>query len=397
MGEARGIGRPNGCMDVIESIYEAALDAAVWPKALEAIRKYIWADSALLRIYRTNFETVVQTTTVGFDPAYAQAYRDEFVLDDPIVPVIESLAPGQMAILDEALPFNRLRDTRFYCEYMKPQDKRYVLGGPVVRGDGFEVMIGVQRGRDSPAFGSRELMRVRKVVPHLARGLALANRLEQANVRAQLGDTMLGTVVPGVLLFDSKGRVVYLNPAAEALLAGQKSLMLRGGRLQTPRRTLQHWLDVVTVVEKRDTHLPGWEGSSARFTAFDGMGDVALAMLPWRNTTRIPGSSLACVVTVGILTPLDGRDTHSVELIQSLFVLSVGEARLTEALVSTGSLAAAAQKLGIKPATARDRLKSVFRKTGFSSQAALIAAVLRSPTRKAITDPLGGHCAADNH
>ena len=386
----RNRSRPGGSAQVIESIYDATLDAPMWPAALEAIRAYIWADSALLRVYGARFAEVVQATTVGFDPAYAEAYRDEFVREDPIVPVIDTLSAGRVILLEDALPFSRLRNTRFYCEYMKPQDKRHVLGGPLLRRDGFEVMIGAQRGHDSPAFGTRELARVRRVVPHLVRALTLADRLEQTSLRARLADTMLGTAVPGILLFDAHGRVVYLNPAAESLLVGQKALALRGSRLQTPHRQLQQWLDLVTVSKNRDTHAHDWEGSSARFTAFDGSGDLALAVLPWRNASMLPACPATGVVTVGVLTHLDGRETYSVELIQSLFGLTAGEARLAEALVTTGSLAAAAQKLAIRPSTARDRIKSVFRKTGFTTQMALITALLRSPTRKAILDSPDG-------
>lgn len=371
-----------GSTRVIESIYDAAVDATLWPQALETVRAYIWADSALLRVYGGDFADVIQVTAVGFDSSYVRTYRDELVHEDPMVPLLETLPPGRMILLEDALAPENPREMRVGCEHAKPQHKRHVMGGSVLRRDGIEVMIGVQRGQDAPEFGGRELMRLKRIVPHIARALSLTDHLEQILLRARLADTMLGTPLTGVLLLDAFGRVTYLSPAAESVLTGQKVLSLHHGRLKTPYPKLQQWLDLVTVCERREAKGKCWKGSSARFTAFDGTGDLALMVLPWRDAERMPAWPATGVVTIGLLTPLDCRETFSVEGIQTLFGLTRGEAALTAALVTSGNLIAAAQCLGIRPSTARDRLKSVYRKTGFKTQMALACAIVRSATRQ---------------
>ena len=380
MGSLRPLREPKRLSEVIEAIYDGALDPSLWPQTIEPVCAYVQAESALLRVYGRHWGSVLQSMSTGFDPAFQEAYRLEFIHEDPIVPILEALPPGRMIILDQELPFARLQTTRFYQEYMKSQDKRHVLGGPLLRVSDSSVMIGFQRAHDAPAFTIREQRRAQALVPHWIRALRLAERLRQEQTPTRMTETLLGDAAPGMLLFDADGRVVYLNRAAEGLLSRQQQLSLRNQRLTTRNQRLQSWLNATLVEKNRKTLSGPWEGSSARFTSHDQREDIALALLPWRGEI-----ALACgftqAVTAGILTPLRSQGPFSIPMIQSLFGLSSGEARLAEALTRTGSLSQAAEELGIQISTARDRLKSVFRKTGFDSQVALVTAVLGSPTR----------------
>lgn len=394
MGSGRKDGERVGCEEAIGAIYDAALGARTWRQALEVIRCCVWADAAFLCTRGTGTGIVVQAFVGSSDNSGEHAEGDGFCHGDPVGGIF--VRRRGMSGIQFDIPSGALSAWRAGCGYACPDDRHHLLGGPLVCRDDIEVIIGLGRDRESPAFGNVELARARRLVPHVARALTLADRMEHARLLARLLDATPGMEVPGLLLFDRDGRVLFLNRMAEDMLARQQALTLRDGRLRTPSRRQQQWLDAVTVAEHRDTQCAGWQGSSARFTAFDGSGDLALSVLPWSGIAEIPGSAVAGAVTVGVLTSLDGREIHSVPLIQSLFGLTVGEARLMEALASTGSLAGAAQKLDIQVSTARDRLKAVFRKTGFNSQSSVVAAVLRSPTRQPPEDPEAGHPATGN-
>ena len=378
MGSARPLREPKLLSEVIGAIYDGVLDPSVWPQVIEPVRAYVQADSALLRVYGSHWGSVLQSMSAGFDPAFQDAYRLEFIHEDPIVPILDALPLGRMIILDQELPFSRLQGTRFYQEYMKAQDKRHVLGGPLLRVGGSSVMLGFQRAHDAPAFTARDQRRAQALVPHWIRALKLVDRLHRERVQTRLNETLLGDAAPGMLLFDASGRVVYLNPAAEVLLSREKQLTLRNQRLSTRNPRLKSWLDSTLLVKDRQDRSSAWEGSSARFTSLDQSEDIALALLPWGGESVLAYGFMEAV-TAGILTRLQSPGSFSVPMIQSLFGLSPGEARLAEALTRTGSLSQAAEELGIQISTARDRLKSVFRKTGADSQVALVTAILRSP------------------
>ncbi len=97
-------------------------------------------------------------------------------------------------------------------EVLRPEgfahDLRTVLCG---EGDpwGFICLL---RGHPSPGFSAREKDFMRRVVPHLSRGLRTAQLLERAREEADSEDG------PGVLVLDGRGRVVTSNASAVAFL-----------------------------------------------------------------------------------------------------------------------------------------------------------------------------------
>ena len=66
------------------------------------------------------------------------------------------------------------------------------------------------------------------------------------------------------------------------------------------------------------------------------------------------------------------RPAADLDMLVALFGLTEAEARLASALSAGHSLESASALLGIRPATARDELKAVFRKTGVSRQQDLV-------------------------
>jgi DNA-binding CsgD family transcriptional regulator len=73
-----------------------------------------------------------------------------------------------------------------------------------------------------------------------------------------------------------------------------------------------------------------------------------------------------------IATPVTAQDVPSADVVQGLFDLTPGEARLATLIAAGDAPAPAAAKLGITPSTARSVLKRVFQKTGVSRQAELV-------------------------
>ncbi|MDV7394840.1 hypothetical protein RZS08_25875, partial [Arthrospira platensis SPKY1] len=86
--------------------------------------------------------------------------------------------------------------------------------------------------------------------------------------------------MPGILLLDSSGFVLRKNQIAEKLLTEQSVLSVRNDRLTTPYRLLQQWLDRETVRAAADGASMNRGACSARFSARDGMVDLALTLLP---------------------------------------------------------------------------------------------------------------------
>ena len=74
-----------------------------------------------------------------------------------------------------------------------------------------------------------------------------------------------------------------------------------------------------------------------------------------------------------------GRPTAAAETIRSMFGLSSGEALLVDHLVMGSTVEEAAEQLGVTTGTARQRLKTIFQKTGTGRQSELVRLILSSP------------------
>lgn len=81
----------------------------------------------------------------------------------------------------------------------------------------------------------------------------------------------------------------------------------------------------------------------------------------------------ALAQTIVVVTPVVPRDVPAAKMIQGLFDLTPGEAKVAALIGAGEQLREAAGRLGIAEETARSFLKRVFVKTGVRRQAELVA------------------------
>lgn len=109
--------------------------------------------------------------------------------------------------------------------------------------------------------------------------------------------------------------------------------------------------------------------SSIPVPARDATPAIVLHLVPVRRQARDLFAGAAAVL---IATPITAPDAPMTEMLNVLFDLTPGEARLARALFSGLTLQQAAADFGLSEQTLRSRLKAVFSKTGTSRQTDLI-------------------------
>jgi len=95
-----------------------------------------------------------------------------------------------------------------------------------------------------------------------------------------------------------------------------------------------------------------------------------LHVIPIRRAANDIFSNCSCLL---VATAVARAQAPPVLLLQGLFDLTMAEVRLVRGLVNGGTLAALAPQFGVEVSTLRVQLKSVFAKTGLSSQQDLVA------------------------
>lgn len=222
-----------------------------------------------------------------------------------------------------------------------------------------------QRGRPLAALRAR----FERLAPLSARAAQLAIARDGYQRARRLGEQMMECSHHAILCLDPHGRVIRANRVAQRLAAAD-GLCVRDGRLwigaQSRRRVPAIVLAAETAAECiTDFAIPRPGGGMPRHVVF-------VRLLP-RETTWTQEPALLVFTHAPDEGP--GIDVHRA---RRLFGLTAAEARIALLLVDGLSLQECAERLHRSIATARNLLKRVFRKTGVSSQSALVTLILRS-------------------
>ncbi|RVU16570.1 helix-turn-helix transcriptional regulator [Methylobacterium oryzihabitans] len=223
---------------------------------------------------------------------------------------------------------------------------------------------------------------LRRLMPHMIRALRLGQEVWLGRQRQQLLETCLGALSSAVLVLNEGRQVIFLNPAAEALVRHGDALTIQGGTLLARESgsdaCLQRALAAAVAA--------AGEGGTATDVAIarpTGMA-VAATVLPLARGRR-PASPVHGAALVLIGSP-EAQCRNGVAVVAGTHHLTPTESRLLSALVVGDGLGAAAEELAIAPTTARTHLQRIFLKTGTERQGELIRLVttLAAPTQRGV-------------
>lgn len=343
-----------------DDIYEAAFIPEVWPRVLEGIRTV--ADSW-------------GTAIITIDPR--QTYR--FLATEDYAPLIQRFAENSTAYenvrprrglarrhngfltdLDVCTPEELLRDP-MYVTFYRPSGIGFTAGSVLPLPSGDMLVFDLVRAAEKGPYDAATVARLDALRPDLARAGVVAARLglERARTTAM---TLSALGIPAAVL-QFGGRVLAMNPEFEAF----PHVTTRG----RDRIGLSHSAADALLEEALSRLEAGavQRVSSIPVPARDATPAIVLHLVPVRRQAR---DLFAAAAAVLIATPITAPDAPMTEMLNVLFDLTPGEARLARALFSGLTLQQAAADFGLSEQTLRSRLKAVFSKTGTSRQTDLI-------------------------
>lgn len=369
--------RPELISRAIGSIYEGSSDVSAWPRAIEQLRLLFQASQSCL----TRFGPDIGADDVinpGLDADFQSRYIAEFADSRTEFAAAWRRAPTGEIFLDRALMGDDLQRSRFWNEWMAPQDMYRGIGTKVLTSGPSFWYLGVHRGRRQPGFEADDVGLMRLIASHLARATEIFHKFNSTRVLAAAHSALPF----GVVIVDGGLRVHQINAAAERIIASDGSpLSLKQGVLSTVDRKTSLALQqlVANACTVQADVSPGRGGDlmvrSAHSDSVGEIGDntrreIALSIAPLPAASLFPRAPLAaihlCEVTLSLPDPFEDRVRH-------LFDLTPSEARLAAALAGGVSLKDAAIRQGIRFSTARSYLESIFRKTRTRQQSQLVA------------------------
>ena len=97
---------------LIGDIYDAALDAELWPRALEGVCGFVGASMANIFWQDVIGKAAKSFFEWGHDPRYTELYLGTYARMNPLFPAIYSIPVGRVFRLSDVLSFDELHETR---------------------------------------------------------------------------------------------------------------------------------------------------------------------------------------------------------------------------------------------------------------------------------------------
>ena len=354
----------------IEGLYEAAYNPDGWHGVVGRLCKLFNGSKACFAPIGPAVSPDDPITTDA-NPEFNKRYRTEHI-DNPLARVVKGLPLGTVYSDRELFGEERLRASRLWNEWMRPQDMYDGIAVKLVQTGSSVWIFDVQRGRNQPRFQAEDIRLLRLLSTHLKRASELGTFFSR-QTSLQRSFSYLSF---GVMLVDHDLRILECNGAAEQLLDRADGLLLRRNGILTAH-SLQHAAQLSTAVAglclSTELTLPVHGTDLLLRSQREDGPDLALSIGPGTDAGRAvhPLGGRTAVIFMRDLS----QETSAAftQQIRSLFALTPREAQLASALATGQSMKTIAADGSTAYSTLRSTLEHVFRKTGTHQQSELVA------------------------
>lgn len=359
----------DGLLNVIDELYAGVLDHARLSSALGRVAQLTGASGGQLYTHYHGednprfavFSNIDLEALRRIDGQSAKAMA-QYALQIPL---------GHAQAIASMWPIEEMKRSAFYNDILEKLDILHGAAGLVVRNPDYYGLVSLNRSQNAGPFSDEQFGALRVLVPHFRNILQITNAMDALSLARGALAAALDSLSDGVVLTDNKGRAIYLNRAAERIIASNDGFSIKGGHLAADvvddERALHRVIGQATRNQDADSFQRGGTCMIARpsgappwLVLATPCGDVhALAVAPL---------SPACTV---LIRDQSRHDRDGMGRLRQIFGLTLQEAKVALAVAEGGGLTEAAEELGLSVLTVRNHLQRVFAKTGASRQAEL--------------------------
>lgn len=360
----------DAALKLVGMVYDAALDQHKWPTFLEAFANAVGGYSSILRSVDVQTNAAGFVASVGYDPAWQSAYCNHFVKMDFVTRTLYQLPPGVIRSTDTVFNQSEQRKTEFYNDYYLPQDKQHAMGALLIKDGSQTLLFSAQRGKLAGAFGEEQARLMDRLLPHVTRAVQMHHRIGTLTAEKESALGALDQLRMGVILANSSGAPLFVNRAAELMLAEGRGIIAHQGRLALFDASGTARLYQLIFDAAQGAHGASI-GGDMRIALPSGEYMQCMVMpIPLELAARWDVALASGCVGLFLSKP-SGLQLPPKRL-AALYGLSPAEARLAARLAAFRSVEQAADDLCISVHTARSQLKAVFAKSGAQSQSELL-------------------------
>ncbi|GAA0838113.1 helix-turn-helix transcriptional regulator [Cupriavidus pauculus] len=345
----------------IRGLYEGILDPGAWQQSLRALTEIADTSHASMMVWDTVNDQITVNEIVNPVEELFAAYENDFQPIDPAKAFAPRLVPGAWYVDARDLGPQAMARHPFYCDFFHRFGLRSYVACLVERQPRYEVYFSMQRALSQDAFSGEDTRKLDWVIPHMRTAMAMRGRTLALSTMASLSARLLERLSFAVAVYSSDRRLLLANTAGERWVR----------RLEPAGKTSEWQLSrhFADMLQAAGDPLNPLGAQAAR--AIDNAGnqaEVLVLPLPAAHMLASQWQQPAALVIVHeAAAPSVLLDT----VMRTLYGLTPAESRLVSRLATGEGLPEASRQMRIRHETARTQLKSIFLKTGCTSQSQL--------------------------
>lgn len=355
-----------GADPVIAAFYRAALEPLQWSVAMRAFARLAGGDVACCFLKAETGAVPSRGYVTGLDQgAREDGYRRYYHALDPGYAVLARAPPGRMHLMQDYFSEQAVARSEYFQDFYLRAGVRYSCSG-IVRENGALTILSAHRAAGQGPYDESTHNQLQRVLDHLPNVFRLRDTAQQAQAQGTLAWEALDALPRALLLVDACLRLIFMNMAAQRLLAATSPLAavltLHGGKVFVRMSQLQQQL--AQRVRQTCAGLACHRPAPLYASDADGRPALEIGILPLPlllGQTGGEGASLAMLS----LRPLfrNGR-RHWPGTAERPCGLTGAEWSLVLALADGMEPAEYAQRKGVRISTVRSQIQAILGKTG---------------------------------
>jgi DNA-binding CsgD family transcriptional regulator/PAS domain-containing protein len=368
-------------IELIGVIYDAVLDPSLWHEALDRIRGHFKLHNAMMGLTRLGYEPTSVAIAVNIPELYLTMQGAEYTAEILRLwggPEQVSRYPIEEPVSVRTVSSERdFATNKYYLDFGAPQELDDMVAVVLTRDRRQVGNVGFGRHRDFGPVTEDVIAGLRVLAPHLRRAALITGILDEERRRSTMLEAVLSAVRSGIVLVDRSARLIYANPAAQAIIDAGDPLRTDRGRLELRGEVVAGHLHIAVQAAAEGDIPLGRRGIAIPGTRADGSPFVAHILPLLDRTVRagLPGEAVAAV----FVADRDDDPQFVTDAATLIYSLTPTEARVFELIVGGHSSTEMARLLAIAPSTLKSHTLRLFDKTGQHRRSDLVrlAAALR--------------------
>ena len=374
-----GLSGEDKVLDLVGSIYDAALDAQLWPGVLNRIGDAIGGPQVVFGFYDPA-NGIVSMHAPRTDPDIVRSF-DDWMPNIPALPCTGNYRPGEVFTGADVISRDEFTSTAFYNELWRPGG---LSADPLVTNlfaesaaSGHIASHGLLN--QSP-FDSSQKRLFATLAQHLVRAVALQRRVYHLTIANERALTGLDGLQQGFLLVDAEARPLFVNRAARALLDSRDGLWFEAGALSASDADGGRALRGLIKSCVGDASAVTGSGGELALSREASRLPLDVVVTPVKQETAtaiMPWTCAEHAIAIVLVSDPEREVQARVEELCRRFGFTPAEAAFALEIVKGDGRQAAADRRGITVGTARSHLSRIFDKTGSRRQAELVRVLLQ--------------------